>query len=189
MATRLGERWLPVTGYEGLYEVSNKGRVQSLDRLVWRRSRKGTLYSWVRPGRIMRQYRSPDSPRRYRRYWQITLTDADGVARHHMVHQLVAREFHGLCPPGKMVCHGPAGMLENAEDNLGYGTGAENQAHRERDGTSNTGARNPGAKLSEESVRQIRARREAGELQKDLAAEYGVSKAAVSMLISGQRWK
>ncbi|MPS58896.1 MAG: hypothetical protein E2594_17260 [Pseudomonas sp.] len=28
------EQWLPVLGYEGLYEVSNQGRVRSLDRVV-----------------------------------------------------------------------------------------------------------------------------------------------------------
>lgn len=29
------ELWLPCKGYEGLYEVSNLGRVRSCDRLVW----------------------------------------------------------------------------------------------------------------------------------------------------------
>ena len=29
-----GEIWKPIVGYEGLYEVSNKGRVHSLPRMV-----------------------------------------------------------------------------------------------------------------------------------------------------------
>lgn len=36
------EHWLPVVGYEGLYEVSNLGRVRSLDRMIpdrWGRSK------------------------------------------------------------------------------------------------------------------------------------------------------
>lgn len=28
------EHWKPIKGYEGLYEVSDKGRVRSLDRYV-----------------------------------------------------------------------------------------------------------------------------------------------------------
>jgi hypothetical protein len=28
------ERWLPVVGYEGIYEVSNRGRVKSLARMM-----------------------------------------------------------------------------------------------------------------------------------------------------------
>ena len=28
-----GEEWRPVVGYEGQYEVSNMGRVRSLDRM------------------------------------------------------------------------------------------------------------------------------------------------------------
>lgn len=28
------EQWLPVVGYEGFYEVSNLGRVRSIDRIV-----------------------------------------------------------------------------------------------------------------------------------------------------------
>src|SRR5690606_19006153 len=31
------EQWVPVTGYEGLYEVSSWGAVRSLDRIIVRR--------------------------------------------------------------------------------------------------------------------------------------------------------
>lgn len=37
------EEWRPVNGYEGLYEVSNHGRVRSLDRKRW--SGKNNSYS------------------------------------------------------------------------------------------------------------------------------------------------
>ena len=37
------ERWLPVTGYEGLYEVSDLGRVRSLPRQTRSGVRGGTL--------------------------------------------------------------------------------------------------------------------------------------------------
>lgn len=38
------EEWRPVKGYEGLYEVSNMGRVRSLPRTVRKRGNKTSLY-------------------------------------------------------------------------------------------------------------------------------------------------
>lgn len=31
---KAAEVWKPILGYEGLYEVSNEGRIRSLDRIV-----------------------------------------------------------------------------------------------------------------------------------------------------------
>lgn len=182
------EQWLSIAGYEGLYEVSSLGRVRSLDRTVWRRSRCGNEYPWLRPGRILRQYRQSDAPKMWRRYWQINLVGNDGVTRHRHVHLLVARAFLGPCPEGQQVRHGPAGSLVNTVDNISYGTAAENQADRERDGTSNRGGRNPMAKLTEPEVQRIRLRYQAGERQKHLATEFGVSRSTISMIVSGRRW-
>ncbi|MDU6479009.1 MAG: NUMOD4 domain-containing protein, partial [Corynebacterium kroppenstedtii] len=45
------ERWRPVVGYEGIYEVSDQGRVRSLDRIITQHD------GMKRPmrGRILRQ--------------------------------------------------------------------------------------------------------------------------------------
>jgi len=182
------EQWLPVVGYEGVYEVSDMGRVRSLDREVWRKSRSGNEYVWIRPGRVMKQHRIPDSPIRWRQYWQIRL-HVSGASRHHMVHRLVTEAFLGPLPPGMQCRHGPGGMLDNTLGNLCYGTAFENQADRVRDGTANIGSQNPNSKLTEEDVAQVRARRAAGESQKALAAEFEVSTATISMVVTGYRWK
>ena len=44
------EEWRPVKGFEGLYEVSNLGRVRSLDRIIKRRN--GNI---VYKGKILKQ--------------------------------------------------------------------------------------------------------------------------------------
>ena len=41
-----GEIWKDIVGYEGLYQVSNYGRVRSLDRPVW---------NYKKPGRVLVQ--------------------------------------------------------------------------------------------------------------------------------------
>ena len=46
------EKWLPVHGYEGLYEVSSEGRVRSLDRIVGNSS-KSFLRTREYAGRIL----------------------------------------------------------------------------------------------------------------------------------------
>jgi predicted XRE-type DNA-binding protein len=181
----MNEVWKPVVGFEGLYEVSDHGRVRSLDREVWRLSRAGRRYVWLRPGQVMKPYRQPDG-KPWKRYWQIRLRDRVGVDHHKHVHQLVAEAFYGPCPPGQQVRHGPGGMLDNALANLSYGTAAENQADRVRDGTSNRGERNSSAKLTQSHAEAIRR---SGRKQRELAEEFGVSKATISMIVNGQRWQ
>lgn len=182
------EQWLPVVGYEGLYEVSSEGRVRSLDRTIWRQSRTGTRFPWVRPGVVLKPHRIPDSHIAWRRYWQIGLTGEDGVQRKYKVHTLVANAFLGPRPHGQEIRHGAEGQLVNTVGNLSYGTPKENRADQVRDGTSNRGEGNPQARLTEADVREIRARWKAGERQKDLAAEFEVSRGTLSMVVAGQRW-
>ena len=36
------EKWLPIIGYETYYEVSNLGRIRSLDRIITRKCKHNT---------------------------------------------------------------------------------------------------------------------------------------------------
>lgn len=45
------ERWLPVPGWEGFYEVSDQGRVRGLDRVLVRKN--GTIHT--EKGRMRKQ--------------------------------------------------------------------------------------------------------------------------------------
>ena len=71
-------------------------------------------------------------------------------------------------------------------EHLETGTVAENNADKIRDGTTNRGIKHPMVKLTEEQVREIRAR--ATESQTLLAEEYGVSNRAISQIITRKRW-
>ena len=48
------ETWKTIAGYEGLYEVSNMGRVRSLTRLSSYRNRSGRMDERVIKGKILR---------------------------------------------------------------------------------------------------------------------------------------
>jgi len=71
-------------------------------------------------------------------------------------------------------------------EHLETGTSAQNATDMIRDGTSTRGIKNPQAKLTEEQVREIRAR--STENQRLLGEEFGVSRVAITDIISGKRW-
>ena len=165
------DEWRAITDFGGLfldlYEVSNLGR-------VWAAPRKRT------PGGILSQDL-------YGQYYAVWLC-AGEVQQHVRVHVLVATAFHGPCPPGMEVRHGPAGRLLNWAVNLSYGTQSDNMADRVRDGTSNRGEQDGQAKLTREIVRSCRERVRNGESQAALARELRVSGSAISDLVCRRTW-
>lgn len=162
------EQWWPVEGHEG-YEVSNLGQVRSLDR--WRTDSRGRSY--MRHGQMLRQWQ--ERRQRSQPYMLVNL----GRGRAHQVHELVARAFLGLRPPGQQIRHGLRGQLCNWDTNLSYGTAAENRADMQRDGTLPRGEKIPWAKLTNEQVQECQARYAAGEKQVTLAAEFGVDRRVI----------
>lgn len=119
------ERWLPVPGYEGYYEVSDYGRVRSLEREVY--SRQWGNYRRV-PGRYLSL---GDKGRGYRAVNMCR----EGKQRSAMVHRLVTSAFVGPCPAGMEVCHKNGDPSDNRLANLRYGTSSENKRDSVRHGT------------------------------------------------------
>ena len=122
------EKWKDVIGYEGYYQVSNLGRVRSVDRIV-RHSKNSTM---KQKGRILSL-----TPRGKCNHLLATL-HKDGHRWTASVHRLVLASFVGPCPEGKECLHGPAGVADNSVSNLKWGTSSENHydMHR-RDCTHN----------------------------------------------------
>lgn len=75
------EVWKPVVGYEGLYEVSNMGRVRSTEHLVIGKDGRRRVF----PSKIR-------SLLTYKRYVYVNLYDNQKCERH-LVHRLVAEAF------------------------------------------------------------------------------------------------
>jgi hypothetical protein len=104
--------WRAVPGWEGYFEVSDDGRVRSLDRTV----PHPTSGSRRLRGRELKQAES--GPMRYR---YVTLTRS-GERRNKYVHTLVLEAFVGPRPEGAEACHGPAGRYVNTPENLRWDT-------------------------------------------------------------------
>lgn len=116
----LSENWLPVVGYEGIYEVSDLGRVRALPRIdaqggnrrlrVFKPSR---MDAWGHRGVTLRR---------------------DGVIRSFYVHSLVLEAFVGPRPPGMEGCHWNDVPDDNRLTNLRWGTRSENRLDIVRNG-------------------------------------------------------
>lgn len=109
------ERWQPIAGYEGMYEVSDAGRVRSLDR-------------WGARARMLTQSAVTGG------YLAVKLTNRDrGLTK--PIHVLVAVTFIGPRPPGHHVRHLDGDQTNNRLANLAYGTPSENVQDSIRHGT------------------------------------------------------
>lgn len=125
----MNEEWRPIEGYEGIYEISNFGRVKSLERVVFHRTR-GTMKV---KERILKPGKKNNNG--YKKFIVILYKDK-GVKKTHIVSVLVARAFIPNNDPNKkFVLHGRNGSLDNKVSNLYWGTQSENMFDKQRDGT------------------------------------------------------
>lgn len=125
------EEWHAVPGYEGLYEVSDRGRVRSLDHDLQQRHGRNPAFKALRliRGRILRT--TPD-----RRGYVSVMLSADGRTRRDYVHRLVLLAFVGPPPtPEHEGAHWDNVRSNNALGNLRWATHEENAADRVRHGT------------------------------------------------------
>lgn len=165
------EEWRAVPGYEGLYEVSDLGRVRSCDRTIMQRSKHGTMHPHPIKGRILRPGASGNFGHR---------TVALGRGNSKMVHALVAAAFVGPRPVGLDVCHKNSDGGDNRASNLYYGTRSDNNRDASRNGKR---------KLSVEAVHSLR-RRNTGRSADALALskEYGVCVSQIWNVWTGRHY-
>jgi hypothetical protein len=157
------------------YEVSGLGRV-----------RRAVPARGARVGRVLAQYTDPDGYKhvglwRNRRRQTVK------------VHHLVLEVFGPPRPSPKHVArHGPGGSGDNRPGNLCWGTYAENEADKLRDGTNRyaEGEQTGSAKLTVAQVIEIRTKYGAGGVtHRALAQQYGVDHGTIGRIIRGQKWR
>ena len=106
------ETWMPVMGFEGFYEVSDMGRVRSVDRVTNDgRHVKGVL-------------RKPKPSGKTGHLWLPLWRD--GASKGVTIHRLVLEAFIGSCPKGMEGCHNDGDPSNNRLDNLRWDTRSEN---------------------------------------------------------------
>lgn len=169
------EIWKAVPGYEGLYEVSDQGRVRSLDRTIVRAGSPARY-----KGRVLKT--APHNGG----YRSVVLSD-HGAQTSYLVQDLVMEAHVGPRPPGMWVCHGDNDKTNNYLSNLRYDTPAGNHADKLGHGTLLHGEKHPNARLTREQVVEIREKYRP-HLKEALGEEYGVSPHHIYRIHSRERW-
>jgi hypothetical protein len=195
------ETWRAVVGYEGRYEVSDQGRVRSLRR-------RGFSYDIARATPLLLR------PVLRQGYHNVGLRP-----RAKRVHRLVLEAFVGPCPDDHEGSHLNGVRTDNRLVNLRWETHAENLHRTVEHGTINAGDRSgsrrhperlargerhgsrthpervqrgedkSSARVTEAQVREIRAAYAAGELYRELAARFPVSRASIGRIVTRESWR
>lgn len=182
------ETWKPVCGYEGLYEISDKGRVKSLAKEV--RHPSGALIR-MQPERIMKIMKNAKG-------YEFADLYKDGKRFHGTVHRMVLSAF---CPVENMdsltVNHKDFDKSNNTLENLEWTTNYENIQHSVDAGKHHAKTNKNKSpffstkknhKLKPEDVVEIRNLLDRGTKLKEISDRYSVSESLISNIKNNKMW-
>jgi len=177
----LNEEWRPLARFDGVYEVSDLGRVRRA------KPGKGTHVGKIlRPGVVL--------------YPMVGLS-IGGVVTSECVHVLVLEAFVGPRPgpSHKVTCNHKNGIkTDDRLANLEWVTHQENLHHAFETGLIDAekqhartprGERNNRAKLTDVAVREILATPHTYGSGVRLARQYGVNRATIERIRNGETWQ
>ena len=121
------EQWRPIQGYEGFYEVSDKGRVRSVDRIV-PFTRNGKSFERIKKGVVLRAEKNGGNGG-----YLVVVLCKDGKPKAFNLHKLVAFAFPEICGEwfeGATVNHKDWDTENASADNLEWVTWEENLRKR-----------------------------------------------------------
>lgn len=173
------EKWVPVIGYEGLYEVSNFGKVKSLRKM------SGTCYRKERELSLNRL--SVDG------YVRIALANGNKIWETKM-HRLVAEHFIPNLLNKETVNHIDGNKENNRADNLEWADRHEQLTHAYNHNLKKPirGCENVNAKLTKKDVEYIKMnyKRQSTEFGTvALAKKFGVTNVVVGNILRGKTYK
>lgn len=171
---------VPVKDYEGYYEVTEDGRIFSVERTY--RNRWGSETPVHSSERKLSEHCTG--------YLTIRLAK-NGVAKTHRVHRLVATAFIPNPENKNAVNHKNGNKHDNMAVNLEWCTGAENSAHAASTGLSASGERNGGCKITDQQVLTAAEMVTEGLLIQDVAVSLGVNRNTITKRLNkmfGSSW-
>lgn len=179
------ELWLDVVGYEGLYQVSNLGRVRSLDRGMYVRQDRYDNPRWVsRKGRVLKEYKRTGSQRRMVRLYHY------GIPKTISVHRLVAATHLPNPSNYPVVNHINHDHLDNRASNLEWCTYQHNTQHAIAAGRMDHIYKNFGAtKITKQQAIRAKSLLSLGWGRSKVANEIGIGYDAVYHISVGHTWK
>ncbi|GBD73862.1 NUMOD4 domain-containing protein [Tetragenococcus halophilus] len=166
------EIWKDIKGFEGMYQISSRGRVESLERIVMIKGFPAKL-----KGRELHLFNRKDG------YLTASLHN-NGKEKRPAVHRLVAEAFIPNKENKAEVNHIDGNKQNNHVENLEWISREDNIKHGYKIGLIPTGERHVNCKLNDKEVKEIRDRYKKENItQYKLADEYGVSQSKISSIV------
>jgi hypothetical protein len=176
------EIWKPVLGYENFYQVSNFGRVKSLEREVRNTNKSKRLVK----SRILKPYTEIG------RYKTVMLSVSD-VKKTAPIHRLVVEAFIKPIKKGLVVNHLDGNKHNNNLSNLEITTYSENNKHAHRLGLNyapNLKGEDSGRSyFTNDQVLEIRQMRLNGSTFSQIADCFGCSISTIANIVYRRTWK
>lgn len=167
------EKWVDVVGYEGLYMVSDYGRIKSLKR-------KGRTNDLISIGHIHKWG-----------YVKVCLLK-DNISHVNFMHVIVADCFIPNPENFLQVNHKDSDKTNNKVSNLERCNNSHNQIHAHENSVIDhnviKGEKSNFAKLRNKDVLEIRELIRIGTPNKDIASAYNISKSNISFIKNNKRW-
>lgn len=166
------EIWLPVVGYENLYEISNLGRVKSLSKVGSKKELIRKTGTDVRNGYVTIILRKNNIPLTKR------------------VHSLVVEAFLKIKTNRKIVCNHKDGNKQNNKlSNLEVISQKENVLHSIRSGNTRIPIKDEryNSKIKESDFQTLNNLFKEGKTSKEIAKIFNVNPTTISRIRSGKR--
>ena len=163
------EVWRAIAGYEGIYEVSDVGRVRRIST-----------------GRILKQFPN------LRGYLRLNLFLRGKPTTHYVAHLVADAFLQAKSSTDQVVRHLNDVKTDNRAVNMARGTYSENNLDAIRNSKFHPprGSAHYCAKLTEDDVREIRRLYATGKFShQKLALRFGVNKHTISKMVRRQAWK
>lgn len=175
----LNEEWRDVSGYEGMYQVSNLGRLKSLERYVRHSANNISL----KKEHIFNVGISNKS--------LIAILSKEGTSKGYLIYRLVAKAFIPNPENKPEVNHIDGNRMNNKVTNLEWATRSENEKHAYDTGlyVSRKGENHPMSKITRNDILKMYDLFNAGNSKKQIAEIFNISYSHVCRIFKGSTWK
>ena len=170
------ETWENIQNYDGMYQVSNLGRIKSLDRITFNNN--------MLIGRLMKNRKDKDG------YLLITLSK-NGKVKTFKIHRLVAEAFMSNLDNLPQINHKNGIKSDNYVENLEWCDNSYNQRHALETGLRimPRGESHYISYLKEIDIINIRQLKKEGISDNELALKYNVSSGHIWSIANRKCWK
>lgn len=172
------EIWKDIKGYEGIYQVSNYGKVKSLDRAIWMEINNcfGKFKS-----NLLKQENGANG------YPKVVLCK-NNLPKTYLVHRLITIAFIPNPYNKPEVNHKNGIKIDNRLENLEWVTLSENHTHAYKIGLQKAYGENNGrAKLNSFQVRVIRKSKDS--TGRELSVIFNISEQVICQILKNKIWK